>query len=194
MIQTYKPASIVIHPLCGCQSHLVKLKKFPNPQRRKTTRERLLMQLATVPTAQEQNKCCRLLVKMVSSGIDSQEDSPDFSRCKSKELIFLMTKMSNNQGNLKPPRSSIIIFLNSYELVHVVKGFKSEVISDQLPTSRKSTNCKSTCPGVCVCVSGRGNNSHIHVKVMGMHPGSTRDQVKIKYCTHKEFACMMESE
>ena len=103
--------------------------------------------------------------------------------------------MSNNQGNLKPPRSSIIIFLNSQELVRVVKGFMSEVISDQLPTSRKSTNCKSTCPGVCVCVGGGGgNNSHIHVKVMGMHPRSTCDQVKIKYCTHKGFACMTESE
>ena len=136
MIQTYKPASIVIHLLCGCQSHLVKFKKLPNPQRRKITRERLLMQLPLEPIAQEQNKCCPLLVKMVSSDIDSQEDSSNFSWCGcSKELIFLMPKMSNNQGNLKPPRSSIIIFLNSQEPVHVVKGSQSEVISDQLPTS-----------------------------------------------------------
>lgn len=136
MIQTYKPASIVIHLLCGCQSCLVKLKRFPNPQRRKTTRERLLLQLPPVPTAQEQNKCCPLLVKMVSSSIDPQGNSPDFRWWWwSKELIFPMPKLSNNQGNLKPPRSSIIIFLNSQELVRVVKGSKSEVISDQLPTS-----------------------------------------------------------
>ena len=155
MIQTYKPASIVIHLLCGCQSHLDKLKNLPNPQRRKTTRERLLMQLLLVPTAQEQNKCCPLLVKMVSSGIDSQEDRPDFSWCRLKELIFLMPKMSNNQGILKPPRSSIIIFLNSQEPVRVVKGSKSEVISDQLPTSRKST-CMGTCLGVCEGEGGWG--------------------------------------
>ena len=62
--------SVVIHSLFGCQSHLVKLKKQPNPQRRKMARERLLMQLPPLPIAQEQNKCCPLLVKMVSSGID----------------------------------------------------------------------------------------------------------------------------
>lgn len=151
------------------------------------------MQLPLVPIAQEQNKYCPLLVKMVSSGIDSQEDSSNFSWCGwSREFIFLMPKMSNNQGNLKPPRSSIIIFLNSQEPVCVVKGSKSEEISDQLPTSRNST-CMSTCAGVCEG-GGGGNNSHIHVKVMGMHPRSTCDQVKIKYCTHKGFACMMESE
>ena len=64
------------------------------------------MQLPLVPTAQEQNKCCPLLVKMVSSGIDSQEDSSNFSWCGwSKEFIFLMPKMSNNQGNLKSKKN-----------------------------------------------------------------------------------------